>query len=506
MKRTIQVRPGRVRRGPARAALFAVATAAAVAAFAAPASASVSINSFSVTPSTTQAGAAPNLKLVSDFAYGFFSFDSVDNATISLAPGLLENPTVPAQCSVSQFDADACPASSWIGTGSVTATSPVFFGVPAPFDTNLYLVTPGPGQVARVGLIINVFGFPLESTLAPISIRSATGDVGININLGGLPNNYHGLPLSILGLNLTIFGTVDGQSFTRNPTACVTTLSRITANSYGAQNQSSTGTSSFTPTGCASLPFHPGATASATLDATDAGVGYSTTFTQTPAEAAIKTISVTTPPSLSPNLAVIANACTASDLTTCPSVGSATETTPFLSTPLTGKIVLQGHSGALPTPAIVFTAPIALVQPGTVKLSSGPPLTLTTTFDNLPDLPMSKLTVTFNGGLTGLFLANKLAICTSPQNSSGTLTGQNGATETGAVPTAISGCPAASAASTAPSSAAADVAPAASRSTTAAARTHAATKATAHARRHRLVRHRRARAKTRHSGWVRRSF
>ncbi len=441
MKRTPRSRPSRVRSRLSRGALLVSVAAIATAAAAAPASASVTVSSFSVTPSTTQAGAAPNLKLVANFSYGFFSLDSVDNATVSLAPGLLENPTVPAQCSVSAFNADLCPPSSWIGTGSVTATSPVFFGVPAPFDTNLYLVTPGPGQVARVGLIINVLGLPLESTLAPISVRSKAGDVGVDINLSGLPNNYNGLPLTVLGLNLTIFGTVDGQSFTRNPTRCAAGASRIVANSYNAQDQISSASSSFTPTGCSSLAFQPGGAATATLDRVGLGVAYSTTFTQTAPEAAIKSISVTTPPSLSPNLAVIANGCTATDLRTCPAVGSATETTPFLSTPITGTIVLVSHPGALPTPVIVFSSPISLVQPGTVKLSSGPPLTLTTTFDGLPDLPMSKLSVTFNGGARGLFLANRVAICTKPQNSSGRLVGQNGATESGNVVTSILGCP-----------------------------------------------------------------
>jgi hypothetical protein len=425
-----------------------VCAVAAAAAVAAPASASISVSSFSVSPSTTQAGqtsstSGPNLHVVAAFSSA--TSDSPDNVTVALAPGLLQNPTVPAQCTPTQFYWDACPVNSWIGTGYVVGSAPGFFGFTAPLDANAYLVSPNPGEPARLGLIINIFGVPFESALAPITIRTTPGDVGENINFAGLPNSWHGLPLTLRKLDLTIFGTVFGRAFTRNPTSCGPAVSRLSAISYGSPSQTATASSSFTPTGCSSLPFSPGASASATLDTADSGVSYTTTFTQGTGEAGIASIALTTPPSLSPNIAVAAAGCTSPDLSTCPAVGAATLSSPFLSQPLSGRIVLVAHPLALPTPTIVFGPPVPLVVPGTDSLTSNP-LALHATFDQLPDIPLSRLTVTFAGGPGSLFVAKASALCAPPQDTTGTIVAQSGASLSGSVATTVFGCPASTAA------------------------------------------------------------
>jgi hypothetical protein len=431
--------------------LVTSATALAIAGAAAPADASVGIRSFSITPSTTQAGASPNLKVNINLANSWS--DTADNLTLSFAQGLLANPQVPATCSVQQFSWDSCPSSSWIGNGTVTVSIPAFFGFTAPVGANVYLVTPtNSSSVARIGLIINVLGIPLESALAPVTVGrppnpSLPSSLGLNFNFSGLPNNWNGLGLQIDNINLTIFGSVNGKAFTRNPTTCSAATSAVYANSYQAQATYSSGTSAFTPTNCGSLTYSPSITASSTLDTGDSGASYTTSISQTATGATTQSVTVVTPPALSPNLAAAALGCSLTPLSSCPSIGTATATTPFLSQPLAGTVVLVAHGGALPTPAIVFTSPVPLTLNGTDSISLNPPQTLTATFNGIPDIPLTNLTVTFNGGANGLFRALPTAICPTatnpnPQPTVASFTADNGLTSQQTANTTIIGCPA----------------------------------------------------------------
>jgi hypothetical protein len=426
-----------------RIVLAGTATALAILGLSGPAQASVGVSSFNITPSTTQAGASgssgPSLHIVANFSDSWG--DSPKDLTLSLAPGLLANPTVPATCSSTAFSLDICPPSSWIGTGFVTASIPAFFGFNAPVGADAYLVQPTSStSVARIGLILNVLGIPLESTAAPVNVRTKTGDVGLDLDFMNLPNNWNGLRLQLTSLNLTIFGQVLGKAFTRNPTSCTSATSRLVTNSYSSRGTTAGANSSFTPTGCSSLAYNPQLSAAATLDPGDSGVSYTAGYAQSATEAATSSLKLTTPPSLSPSFAALAGCATAADGSVCGQLGTATATTPFLPAPLTGQLQLISHSGAPPTVRIAFASPVALTLDSTTTLSSSP-LKLTSTFVNLPDIPLTKLAVTFNGGPGSLFVAQASSICTPPQPTLGDFVGANGATAQQSVATTLLGCP-----------------------------------------------------------------
>jgi hypothetical protein len=102
---------------------------------------------------------------------------------------------------------------------------------------------------------------------------------------------------------------------------------------------------------------------------------------------------------------------------TCKTVGSATSTSPLYPTPLTGKAYL---TGALATPAIalVFPPPFSLTLRGNVNLA-----TSTTTFDNVPDIPLTDLSVALAGGPTAVFSTT----CLTPSGTAtSTLIAQDG--------------------------------------------------------------------------------
>jgi uncharacterized Zn-binding protein involved in type VI secretion len=101
-----------------------------------------------------------------------------------------------------------------------------------------------------------------------------------------------------------------------------------------------------------------------------------------------------------------------------------------------GQAYLTGSVTSL-TLTLVFPAPFPLTLVGSVNLVSN-----VTTFTGLPDIPLTSLQVTLDGGPTGLFAT----LCHAPSGTaSATLTDQNGdRTVTAPAKFTIAGCPAAS--------------------------------------------------------------
>ena len=421
-----------------RALLGAIAAVCASAAMAAPAQATLSVSALSVTPSTTQAGGTagqpgPNITIAAQFSTP--NGDSPKDLTIALAPGLLANPTVVPPCRAKSFNAGLCPASSQIGSGYITGTAPGF-GLTLSLPTDAYLIQPTGSEVARLGLIVYFFGFPVVTQSAPISIRT-TPNVGIDIPLSSIPNQLDGIGVIVNSLKLTIDGTVNGKTFTRNPTSCSAATTTVTVDSYGAPSTSTSQQSAFTPTGCGRLPYAPKLAGIAAQDTGDDGAGFAATITQTYNEADNARVLLTLPASLSPRLSLLASACSNATVSQCPSVGSATVATPLLAAPLAAKIVLVAHTGSIPTLAILIPAPLNLQLNATPILTGSAVQALVV---GIPDIPLSSLTLSLPGGPNSLFRAG-VHLCSSPQTVSGNFTAWSDATANPSATVAVSGCP-----------------------------------------------------------------
>lgn len=140
---------------------------------AAPAMATGVVSSFTLTPSSTQAGGNPNVTADLTFDYtGTSSTDSVKRVTITLPPGLVASiANVPATCSSAQLSANTCPAGAQIGTGSVTTNI-------TPRDAKLYLMpSPTPGDAAGFGVVV----------LVGASVYTGTGTLDVVAGAGGQP-------------------------------------------------------------------------------------------------------------------------------------------------------------------------------------------------------------------------------------------------------------------------------------------------------------------------------
>jgi hypothetical protein len=397
------------------------------------------LSGFALAPASTAAGSDPDITTTIDFHYTA-SGDSVKNITSTLPPGLLAAPAdVPEMCSASQLAAMSCPASSLIGSGTVT-TSPNVGAV----TTNLYVTPPSGSEAAGIGAIIyyNLAGHP-------VAVGTGAGALGLAV-VGGkpvgelsvfnLPNNIDSIPIQIDSLTLTINGkTSAGTPFTRLPTSCSPATTTISVDTYSATADGS-GADTFTPTGCSSLSYAPTLSATVVKDPGDSGAAVTTVVSQPHAltEAASEATTLSIPTSLlTPNPGLILLECPNADPATCPAtstVGSVTAHTPLLAGALTGRIVAVQGSRGFPSLTIVLTKPIQVELPAKTSLSSN---VVVTTFASLPDIPLTTLAVSLTGGRHAAFETS----C-KPNNGSiaGAFTGQNGAHIAAAAHVTIAGC------------------------------------------------------------------
>jgi hypothetical protein len=334
------------------------------------------------------------------------------SVTIRLAPGVLAAPSANPSCVASAQHTAACQ----IGTGSVSLAELL------PVPVTAYLVPP-PSKGDVVGIdVVPPTGTPVTHAGAQL-VQTPTGNVQtvLRLSLSGLGP----LAGAVTGMSLTVNGTLDGKPFNRMPTNCSPGHSQLTV-AYGQRTETVTAAPDFTPTGCASLPYAPRIAGTAAANRTQAGQVV-TTVTQAAGEAASRRTALTLPAGIvSPNVASIT-------LQNKPTpVGSVVSTSPLLPVPLRGKIFLRG-TFSKPYLLFKFPPPAALTLTGQVNLNTN-----TVTIPVVPDVPLTRLQVTFPGGPDGLLYAT----CPRrPAIMSGRFTAQSGATASAAHRFTVTGCP-----------------------------------------------------------------
>jgi hypothetical protein len=369
------------------------------------ASASVSISSFKVTPSTTQAGAHPNLTIDTAFTLNPAS-DDVKSVGVVLPQGLVGDPNAADRCTAAAFAADTCPASSKVGTttASVTATI-VLLEVPQTVTGDVYNLVPKGDEPARLGVVLR----PSLPGAAKVFLQSAvtTGPqtgYGLLTLFDGLPRDSGGIETRVDSMQLVLLGKAAKGSFIQNPTSCRLAKSTATITSYDQPNSPKSASSSFTPTGCDKEPFAPRVSGSVGgAGQTKRGVSPTliNVVSTNVGDANPSRVRVILPPSIAANLGQVSRQCVAEIFNAggCPPearVGSATATSPLLPRPLTGPVIFTSNAATgEPALAVQFGAPVPLTLIGAVLLA---PNALTTTFDGIPDLPLSRFALTLDGG------------------------------------------------------------------------------------------------------------
>jgi hypothetical protein len=376
---------------PRRALVGLVVAAAALAAL--PASALAAGETLTVTPANTQAGGLTNVTTTLHFDAG----DTPSTVVTSLAPGMLGNLNANPACllGTQQQITPACQ----IGTASVVVSGTTFTG-------KLYLVPAAAGSSDASGIEFVPDSPPLTSQYIGVALNPSTG--GLNLTTT-FPKPQAGRITDFTAS----FTTLNGQEFTRLPSSCSTATSTATVNYYnGTAAGSASG--SFTPTGCASLPYAPVLTAAITRDSNDSGGALTLGITQAANESASKTIVLQLPKGLTPNVGADAPCLNA---TGC-KIGTATATSPIVpSVALANGSVTLTAAGTVPSITVSFPAPFAISLTGAVNLSNN-----SVTFANVPDVPLTALTLNVTGPSGGKAFLTDCA----PASIGGTFTPQSG--------------------------------------------------------------------------------
>ncbi len=386
---------------PRRALVGLVAAAAALGVLPAAASATITPALTLDQSAGTTAGSSTTIGF--NAAFSPSSGDSVKDLSLALPPGLLANETINGgACLGSSTPSSACQ----VGSGTVTAGG-------SAVPVTLYLVaSPKTGDLGGLALVLGT------SPANPATVADVTlGPAGLNVAFSNLPNTA----ISAMSVKLTNL---------RLPTSCPSPAAPVglTADSYGDPTTPKTATAPLNVTGCSSLRYKPAVTASVTKDAKGNGAAITLAITQAANESASKTIVLILPKGLAPNAAadipcLSGKACT---------IGTATATSPLVpSLALSNGIVTLGGTATAPTIVITFPT-LGITIPGTVSLTTN-----SVTFANVPDVPLTSLTL----NVTGPGGQKAFTTDCAPASVIGTFTPQSGgAARTATAPIKFTGC------------------------------------------------------------------
>lgn len=438
----------------------------------APASAhaALGLDNLSLNASSTVAGAHSNVRLQADITGG----GQPQGMRIDFPAGMLADVSAATVCSASSFSANSCPSSSQIGTISADIT--VLDLLSGGANGNIYrLAAATSGEVARMGIWLHpdsLLAVQAEdlSIIASATLRDAsagaTDQAGLRATIASLPTSAKvvssGFPgmliypkgstvnFDMTHVDMTLFGTVNGKPFMNNPGSCSTQKAGLALlNSVGslvAQLLPGSGSSSgFTPTGCDALTFAPTTAISSVSPNMDTGTGMTVDVnvndplpTSGSVKAFAKKVVVTlpngvefNPPGAAP-LTTCTNAqfaATSSAAESCPSssiIGSAAITSPLLTSlgnggTLSGNVYFGDTTGSTSEFLRIFVSVslngvrVKIVGDVDVDDTTGQ---ITTTFDNIPQTPFSKFSLTFNGGSTALLRTPRSCSTTAHQLTS----------------------------------------------------------------------------------------
>lgn len=327
----------------------------------------------------------------------------------------------------------SCPAASQVGrtvtgygVGSALTYAPGRIYLAGPYHgAPLSLVTINAATVGPfdLGTIVIRSAFQVNPLTAQLQIDSKASDP--------IPHILDGIPLHLRDVRIY----VDRPEFTHNPSSCESSQLISILTGSGARFGDSTDDSSATVSqhfqllNCLTLGFRPklGIRLRGGSKRGDYPQLRATFAARGPQDSNLKRIDVTMPHSEFLAQEHIKEICTRPQFEAerCPAgsvYGRAIAYTPLFDEPLRGNVYLRSSSNRLPDlVASLRSGAIRIVLEGRI----GPAKQgIRTLFDNLPDAPINRFTMTLYGGKRGL-LVNSANICKSPPSATVRALGQN---------------------------------------------------------------------------------
>ncbi|HEX2086455.1 MAG TPA: hypothetical protein VHF89_12285 [Solirubrobacteraceae bacterium] len=419
----------------ARGRAIAVGALAAIAIAAAPASA-FEVSVPAAAPADVRAGQRSDVTLRIELSDG-----QVKDVDIHFPPGLVGDPNATPRCTHAQFEGDGCPPETKVGTSRTEAT---LLAVPQTLNGEIFNLQPRADEPARLGIVTETPNGPLRLE-SPVYSRPSDG--GLDSQLRDIPSSFSGFPITITALETKLLGTTStGRPFMQNPTSCGRAETVVDARSH--QGDSAQGRGGYESTECQALPFDPTFEATVGAEGETARLSnppLATVVAQTPGQANVRRVAVKLPSDIAVAADRLRRACVQADFDAgacAPTarIGEATAITPLLTAPLQGPVTFVAGSNTLPDLVLSLRGPLSLTLRGTNAFAPGGQIT---TFDGIPDVPLSRFELRFLGGGEGLLAASRDLCQGAPPRLSATFTSHAGTAKTVDVPAAVVGCRAA---------------------------------------------------------------
>ncbi len=332
----------------------------------------------------------------------------------------------------------SCPASSQIGRTSVGAgVGSILTYVPG----QLYLGGPYHGSPLSVVSITPAVAGPFDLGTVVVQealdLDPATSEVHVDGNSSDpIPHILQGIPLKVRDLRVY----VDRDNFTTTPTSCDPMATKATLFGSGLDVFSASDdvaanlSAHYQAASCESLGFKPRLKLRLSAKRSTRGAYPALRAVLRPriGDANPDRIQVTLPGSELLEQGHIRTICTRVQFAAnggngggCPAgsiYGHVKAWTPLLDQPLEGPVYLRSSNHELPDLVLALHGLVDIESVGRIDSSNA---RLRTTFENVPDAPLSKVVLSMQGGRKGL-LVNSTDICRGVHRAKARFTGQNG--------------------------------------------------------------------------------
>jgi hypothetical protein len=403
--------------------------------------------SFVAGTANATAGAASALTL----AFGRTDGEQdLGDLAVNLPPGLMGMVSQAEPCADAAAATGTCGEAARIGSVDVAAgpgTNP--FGLPG---RGVYLTGPYKGGPYGLSIVVPAIAgpFDLGTVVVRASIHIDRNTAALRIVSDPMPTILEGIPLRLRQVKVTI----DKPGFMVNPTSC--SAKGIGGTLTSAQGVAASVASRFQVGNCAALAFDPAlamrlGTAKGTFVAAktpsemvDGGhPGLSARLAMNAGRANNAKAAITLPEALALDPDNANGLCEPVDAArdTCPAasiVGSARAVTPLLKGTVDGPVYfVRGERIDPKSGRVIKTLPKLFVP----LTSSENPLVkidlransqvdgddrLVTTFENLPDVPLSSFDLSITGGKHGILVVSGTNACATAQYADDVFTGQSG--------------------------------------------------------------------------------
>jgi hypothetical protein len=385
------------------------------------------------TPSMDAGSANPIAGVSSPFIAQFVRRDGEQNVSqvdVTLPKGVAAKLAGVALCPEAGAATGACPATSQIGTmlvGAGSGPDPLYIPQPGKAPTAIYLAGPYKGapysMIVKAPVEAGPFDLGTVTVRSPISVNPDT--VQVTVKSDPLPQILEGIPILYRDIRID----VDRPGFASTPTNCDPL--QVNGRMVSRQGKVANVAAAYQVGSCGRLGFKPKLALSLSGGPSRRGghPALKAVLTANRGDANIDRVAVTLPKTEFLENSHIQTVCTRVQYAAhaCPAksiYGYAKAWSPLLDEPLAGPVYLRSSSHELPDLVASLGGQIQVDLDGRIDSVNA---RIRSTFEGVPDAPVSKFVLIMKGGKKGL-LVNNTDICRATPRAEVKIQGQNGKT------------------------------------------------------------------------------